>query len=50
MDDHNMDFTEEELAAFAERTAPVNDMIKEAVSQTIYDAYMASCEAYKAAQ
>ena len=42
--------TEEELAAFAERTAPVNDMIKEAVSQTIYDAYMASCEAYKAAQ
>ena len=42
--------TEEELAAFAQRTAPVNDMIKNAVSETIYNAYMASCEAYQAAQ
>ncbi len=40
--------TEEELAAFAERTTSVAEQIKGAVDATVYDAYMASCEAFKA--
>lgn len=40
--------TPEELSVFAERTASVGEMIKEVVSPSVYDAYMASCEAYQA--
>lgn len=40
--------TEEELAPFAERTTSVAEQIKGAVDASVYDAYMASCEAFKA--
>ena len=40
--------TPEELSAFAERTTEVGQMIQEVVSQPVYDAYIASCEAYEA--